>query len=171
MTICFIALGANLGEPKKSLKKACVELASHPHSQDFRCSNLYLTSPVSAISQPDYYNAVCCISWSGDVKALLNYTKKIECQLGKKTFNIKDAPRLIDLDILFFGDQIVFDEELILPHPRWHTRFFVLKPLSELAHDTPLPFGIDVDQMLNNFINPHNETLSCIGGLYALNPS
>ncbi len=88
--------------------------------------------------------------------------QEIESEL-EKVPKSKNAPRLIDLDLLFFGDTVYDSPELILPHPKWHERLFVLVPLADVT-DT-LPLGIDMGELLKKFLNPHNEQVIKCGTL------
>ncbi len=134
MALCHIALGSNLGDRKANLQAACALLP--PHSS----SAVYETDPVDCPpgSQP-FLNAVVAVEWEGSAQALHEITKGIEAQLGRPADRSRHAPRVIDLDLLTFGNATVATSELQIPHPRLHVRRFVLQPLADLSPDLILP--------------------------------
>jgi 2-amino-4-hydroxy-6-hydroxymethyldihydropteridine diphosphokinase len=97
-----------------------------------KISSVYETEPVYYKEQPLYLNAVLSAVTELDPFELLNFVKSIESDLGRQP-SFRNAPRTIDIDILFYGDQIVETPELIIPHPRIGERAFVLVPLAEIA--------------------------------------
>lgn len=140
----FIGVGANLGNPVETISLAEAFIKEMPEIKDFKSSNLYLTTPVSDIPQPDYLNSV----WSFNTKLsplqLLDNLQSIEKKLGKLP-KPKNAPRPLDLDILLY-DNITYNEpQLTIPHPRWKERGFVLIPLAELADIIELTDGTRIN--------------------------
>lgn len=127
---------------------------------DLRCSPLYKTSAVSDIPQPPYLNAVVQFTCVLSCEALWDLLQKLEKNLGKM-LKKKNEPRLIDLDLLFYGDLVFYSQKLVLPHPKWHKRLFVLAPLADLT-DT-IPLGLSIHEMLKKFSNPHNEKVEKCG--------
>ena len=162
MSRVFVALGSNMGEKRATLRQALAEIAQLEQVFDLTCSSFYQTSPVSHIPQPDYLNAVCSFLTSLTPKHIHRSLQKIEAKLGKKP-KPKEAPRIVDLDLLFFGTEFYRDEQLEIPHPRWKERKFVLVPLAELVEELVIP-----DPKGNRLINikkmiellPNNETIS-----------
>lgn len=134
MALCHIALGSNLGDRAANLRAACALLPPH------RASAVYETDPVDCPpdSQP-FLNAVVAVEWHGSAQELHAITKGIESKLGRPTDRSRNAPRVIDLDLLTFGDEFISTAELQIPHPRLHVRRFVLQPLSDLSPDLILP--------------------------------
>jgi 2-amino-4-hydroxy-6-hydroxymethyldihydropteridine diphosphokinase len=130
-TDVFVALGSNLGDSRALLNLALKAIQSLPSTSDLKASSLYLSKALSSIPQPDFLNAVCSFKTTLEPLELLTALQEIELKLGKVA-KPKEAPRLIDLDILFFGDLEMRTERLEIPHPRWMERLFVLCPLSEL---------------------------------------
>lgn len=126
----YVALGANLGNPPETLKKAAAELRAL--GKGFTVSSFHWTAPVSPIPQPDFLNAVASFTTSLTIEALFSEMEAIEVRLGKKKKE-KEAPRLIDLDLLFYGEEEWVRGELVVPHPRWKERLFVIDPLLELT--------------------------------------
>jgi len=132
-----IGLGANLGDARATLDAAIDALARIPHCALRTSSSVYRTAPVDS-SGPDYLNAVVLIETRLTPHALLAELQRIELAHGRER-PYRNAPRTLDLDLLFHGAQRVESPTLILPHPRLHERAFVLRPLAELAPDLAIP--------------------------------
>lgn len=126
----YLALGANLGNRKLNLKQA-IELLSEKVDID-RVSPIYETDPVGYTEQPLFLNLVLGGSTGMKPKELLKFCKDIESKLGRIP-SFQSAPRPIDIDILFYDNEVVKSPELVIPHPRLTTRAFVLVPLNEIA--------------------------------------
>lgn len=132
MTQAFIAVGSNLGDRKTHLEKACKRFAAMPGIKIVKKSPVYETDPVGGPVQGKYLNAVWEIETALLPEVLLKKILSIESEMGRKR-SVLNAPRVIDLDILFYGSRIVRRPGLEIPHPRLHERWFVLKPLADLA--------------------------------------
>ena len=142
----FIALGTNIGDRAGNLQTAKEALA--PRVTVVRESSIYITPPWGYTDQPDFYNQVIEVSTKLEPVALLRYLKAIEKKMGRVTL-FRNGPRLIDLDILFYGDRAVDIGDLQIPHPRMAGRAFVLVPLGELAPDLVHPvLEVSVSEML-----------------------
>ncbi|MCC5832400.1 MAG: 2-amino-4-hydroxy-6-hydroxymethyldihydropteridine diphosphokinase [Chlamydiales bacterium] len=157
---CYIGIGGNFPQTLSAMRLAVQKLSEIDEIGNLTASPLYRTTPVSPISQPAYLNAVCRFSCALSFEELWRRMQEIEKGLGKKEKS-KQAPRLIDLDLLFFGEEVYHSSRLTLPHPKWHERLFVLAPLADLT-DT-LPFGIDLKKLMEKFSNPHNEQVEKCG--------
>ncbi len=162
----YVGVGGNVGDSVSVLQAAFDRIACLRGLEAFKSSQLYLTSPVSLIPQGAYTNAVCSFTTTLSSSELFAELQKIETDLGKTPKN-KDQPRMIDLDILFFGLEYRDDAELQLPHPRWKERLFVLVPLLELTFTVAVPNRndvklIDLCQLAKDFKNIHNETIRMI---------
>lgn len=131
----YLALGANLGNRRGALAAAAAHVGGWPDTAITAVSCLYETTAVGGPpGQPDYLNAVLRIETRRSAEELLAGCLEIERALGRERAE-PNAPRTIDLDILFYDDKVVFSDDLILPHPRLHVRRFVLQPLSDIdAH-------------------------------------
>jgi 2-amino-4-hydroxy-6-hydroxymethyldihydropteridine diphosphokinase len=130
----FLGLGSNLGNREENLRKA-LELISERLKIE-KTSSIYETEPVSTIPQPRYLNMVIKTHTSLSPLGLLITLKSIENRLGRLPDPRQDAPRVVDIDILLFGDKIVNNgPQLVVPHPRFHDRAFVLVPFAEIAPD------------------------------------
>lgn len=135
MAIIFIGVGSNLGERKKNLQKARDFLGSIRGIRFLACSEVRETEPVGGpAGQGKYLNAVWQIETELSPRKLLEHLLDIENQLGR-TRDGKNFPRTMDLDILFYDQEIINQPELVIPHPRSHERLFVLEPMAELAPD------------------------------------
>ena len=127
----YVALGANLGDPAHSVREALRGLAQLPQTQLLRASSLYETAPHQA-QGPWYVNAVALLQTHLSAPDLLKALQAMEHSAGRVR-SYTNAPRTLDLDVLFFGDATINSERLTVPHPRWHERAFVLWPLKEIA--------------------------------------
>lgn len=158
----FLGLGGNIGNTQSIFESALQEIAQIEGVFDLQCSSFYQTSPVSSILQPEFLNAVCSFFTVLSPKELFQATQAIEKKLGKVP-KPKEAPRVIDLDILFFGSEVYSDDELQIPHPRWAERRFVLVPLSELIEEIDLPgegnHPINIKKMLDLIPSNNTETI------------
>lgn len=134
----FIALGANLNQPRRQVLAAFAELAAMPGVRMVRRSSLYRTAPVGYLDQPDFINAVCEIETTMKPQELLAALLSIERCHGRVR-QFPNSPRTLDLDILLYDDLSLQEHGLILPHPRMHQRAFVLEPLREIAPDLEVP--------------------------------
>jgi 2-amino-4-hydroxy-6-hydroxymethyldihydropteridine diphosphokinase len=125
-----VALGANLGDAVATVQQALRDVAGLPETQLFKASSLYRSAPYEALG-PDFINAVALVQTQLSPLALLHAMQALELQSGRER-PFKNAPRTLDLDIIFYGDLSLNTPELTLPHPRWHERAFVLQPLAEV---------------------------------------
>lgn len=130
MAEVYLGLGSSLGDREANIKKAIELLA--PYVRVKRLSSLYETEPVGLREQPPFLNAVLAGETELSPEALLIKVKEIERALGRVP-SFPNAPRPIDIDLLFYDGQVMSTPELTLPHPRLHERAFVLVPLAELA--------------------------------------
>ncbi|MCF8179743.1 MAG: 2-amino-4-hydroxy-6-hydroxymethyldihydropteridine diphosphokinase [Sulfuritalea sp.] len=146
---CFIALGANLGDPVATVKAAILALRELPQTQFVAASSLYRTAPVGLKHQPDFINAVVELLAVSPAPTLLDQLFAIEERFGRQR-SVKNAPRTLDLDLLLYGDTVSEDPQLTLPHPRLHERAFVLAPLAEIAPLLGVPGRGAVGELLRN---------------------
>jgi 2-amino-4-hydroxy-6-hydroxymethyldihydropteridine diphosphokinase len=131
----YIALGANLGDAQATLRAVFDELAKLPDTQLNASSSLYRSPPFGENADgPDYINAVAQIRTTLSPHQLLDELQKLEQKHGRER-HYQNAPRTLDLDVLLYGDVVMSDERLTIPHPRMTERAFVLIPLSEIQPD------------------------------------
>lgn len=148
----FIGLGGNLGNPKESFSKA-MKLLSDSGCTLIQKSSLYRTKPYGFSDQPDFLNAVVEIRTIQSPVDLLQTLQRIEGELGKQVVR-ENGPRLIDLDLLIYGDKVIQDRALTVPHPGVASRDFVLLPLCEFASDYVHPIS---GQKLGNHLSDISE--------------
>ena len=145
----YLGLGSNLGNRAANLRMALRLLAPLCRVEAISC--LYETEPVGVQGQPPYYNAVCRAVTGLDPGALLRHLKNVEYEVGRRPSpgGPRWAPRPIDLDILFYGDAVIEEAGLKVPHPRLAERAFVLAPLAELCPTFSHPtLGKKVQELL-----------------------
>ena len=135
-TEIYLGLGSNLGDRMGNLTSAVWRLSRKMIIK--KLSSIYDTQPVGYREQPLFLNAVISALTKLDPTELLSFVKMIENDLGRKP-SFPNAPRPIDIDILFYGDRIIQTAELIIPHPRIEERAFVLVPLAEIAPELVHP--------------------------------
>lgn len=133
----FVGLGANLGDAKATLDQALQDIAALPDVSLVAQSSLYRSAPVDA-QGPDFFNAVAELRTGLEPMALLRALQDIEQKHGRER-PYRNAPRTLDLDLLLFGERLINEADLAVPHPRLHQRAFVLLPLLELAPDLRHP--------------------------------
>ncbi|MDI6814737.1 MAG: 2-amino-4-hydroxy-6-hydroxymethyldihydropteridine diphosphokinase [Dehalococcoidales bacterium] len=134
--IVYLGLGSNVGNRRDNLDRALDFLSQRLRVK--RVSSVYDTEPLSNIDQPRFLNLVCQVHTRLAPVELLTLAKGIESKLGRVSTK-PNAPRPIDIDILFYGDQVIETPELVIPHPRLAERAFVLIPLAEIAPDLVHP--------------------------------
>lgn len=132
----YLGLGSNLGNRRDNLNRALDFLSQRLRVE--RISSIYDTEPVGNVEQPRFLNLVCQVYTRLAPKELLILVKSIESKLGR-TFSKSNAPRPIDVDILFYGELVIETPELVIPHRRLAERAFVLIPLAEIAPDLVHP--------------------------------
>jgi len=144
----FVGMGSNLGEREALIGQALDELAALPDTTLIRVSSLYDTEPVGVIEQPRFLNAVAMLDTELTARQLLWNLQRIEARLGR-TRSQRWGPRTMDLDLLLYGDLVIEEDDLRLPHPELARRAFVLVPLVELDPQITHPVsGLSVVQML-----------------------
>ena len=136
-----IALGSNLGDRLAQLRAARERLLGIDEvGPPVRASRVYQTEPVHAPADSRaYLNAVLEIEFTGQPSALLDALQAIEAEFGRPSKRPRNAPRTLDLDILYVGNLVLGNQEVVIPHPRLHQRRFVLAPLAEIRPELVLP--------------------------------
>ena len=138
----YLGLGSNMGDRQDNLDRALGFLS--PRLRIEKVSSVYDTEPIGNVNQPRFLNLVCQVYTRLAPSELLTLAKGIEKKLGR-VFDRPNTPRPIDIDILFYGDQVIETPELIIPHPRLTERAFVLIPLADMVHPVD---GKTVKQLL-----------------------
>lgn len=134
---CYLGLGGNLGEPARLFDEVTRSLQNNPLAEHVRESTRFESSPVDATG-PNYLNSVIELRWLGDANQLLLACQALENELGRVR-STRNAPRLIDVDVLLYGEQRINTPTLQVPHPRMHLRRFVLEPLVHLNPRVNIP--------------------------------
>lgn len=142
-TDAFIGLGSNLKEPAAQLARAVAELAALPGTTLVAQSPFYASSPVGPQDQPDFVNGAAWISTELPPHTLLDHLQAIEHAHGRERLQ-HWGPRTLDLDLLVFGDQVLNDDRLTVPHRELPNRNFALQPLLDLKPDLKLPDGTTI---------------------------
>jgi 2-amino-4-hydroxy-6-hydroxymethyldihydropteridine diphosphokinase len=137
MRIIFLSLGSNVGDREANLRAAITALEG-AGVRVRRMSSLYETEPVDFLEQPWFLNCVLEGETDAPAQTLLKELRRIEARMGSKKLVAK-GPRLLDMDILLYGDETVDTPELQVPHPRMKERRFVLEPLAEIAPELQHP--------------------------------
>lgn len=137
--VAHIGLGSNLEDPAHQVERAIEELDALPGTRVLRRSRLYRTPPWGLIGQPDFINAVAEVETSLGARELLDQLLAIEQRRGRLRNGERWGPRVIDLDLLLYGDRRVHEPGIEVPHPRLHERAFVLVPLAELDRSLDVP--------------------------------
>ncbi|RKY30491.1 MAG: 2-amino-4-hydroxy-6-hydroxymethyldihydropteridine diphosphokinase [Candidatus Omnitrophota bacterium] len=132
MPVCYLGIGSNLGKREKNIKEAIKRINALEETKVIAASGLIETEPIGGpAGQPLFLNGALKIKTKLNAAELLKRLKKIEQELGRVKA-ARFAARVIDLDILFYGNKIIKRKNLKVPHPRVFMREFVLRPLSEL---------------------------------------
>lgn len=134
MNTCYLLLGGNLGDKEQTLKQAII-LLEQKFGSTAKKSNIFITAAWGNENQPEFYNQAIAINTVLSAIDLLKEILKTEEQLGRKRTNDKWQERVIDIDILFYNDEIIDLPELKVPHPFIQERKFVLVPMNEIASD------------------------------------
>ena len=159
MTLAYIGLGANLGEPRRQIEGALRDLDGIPRTRVLKASSLFCSAPLGFADQPDYVNAVAQIDTDLEPQELLAELQGIELRHARQR-SFANAPRTLDLDLLLFGDRMVHEENLVVPHPRMHERAFVLKPLLEIAPQAAVPGRGEARELLQHCLGQHAERIT-----------
>jgi len=132
-----VALGANLGDAWATIQQAMHDMSGLPKTSVLKASSGYRTAPYQALG-PDFINAVVLLETELSAHQLLTALQTLEHAAGRMR-SYQNAPRTLDLEVIFYGDLVLASPELTVPHPRWRERAFVLLPLAEICPDLVSP--------------------------------
>ena len=132
-------MGANLGPREVTLLRAVDLLGAEPGVKVLEVSGFRETAPVGNVDQPEFLNGAMAVETSLSARELLNALLRVERELGRVRDGTRWGPRTIDLDLLVYGDEIVDEPGLEVPHPRLYERRFALEPLAELEPELEIP--------------------------------
>ena len=151
MTRAYIGLGANLGDREETIRRAVERLRGEQGIEIVAISSLRETEPVGYADQPRFLNGALAVDTGLSPRDLLARLLAVERELGRvRQAGLRYGPRTIDLDLLLYGDRVVSEPELTVPHPRLEERRFVLEPLYELDPGLRLPDGRAVRELLGS---------------------
>jgi 2-amino-4-hydroxy-6-hydroxymethyldihydropteridine diphosphokinase len=139
MANAYVGLGSNLADPRAQVERALRALAQLPRTTLVRCSRLYRSAPWGRADQPEFVNAVAELRTELSARELLEALLAIERRAGRERDATRWGPRVLDLDILVYGDRVIDETGLHVPHPHLAERAFVLAPLAEIAPDLIVP--------------------------------
>lgn len=135
----YVALGANLGDPQRQVRDAMQALDALAHTRVTARSPLYLTPPWGVTEQPAFVNAVAGVETSLSARDLLAALQELESRAGRTRDGQRWGPRVLDLDLLLYGNAHLHEDQLDIPHPRLADRAFVLLPLADIAGGLDVP--------------------------------
>ena len=154
--LVHLGLGSNLGDRKEYLSMACNQLRSEA-VREFRASSIYKSEPLLKMPQPKYFNMVVCGLTVLSPQELLKKCQQIEINLGRIRRE-RWGCREIDIDILVYGNRIIDNDDLVIPHPEIENRSFILMPMLELSPDWFHPeTGIKIKELWENWLVKHEE--------------
>ncbi|MDO6444879.1 2-amino-4-hydroxy-6-hydroxymethyldihydropteridine diphosphokinase [Colwellia sp. 1_MG-2023] len=150
MTLAYIGLGSNLSDPKAQIHQAIEQVKAIPNTRSTSISSLYFSRPMGPQDQPDYMNAVMAVETNLPALALLDHLQAIENKAGRVRKENRWGARILDLDILLFGNEVINNERLTVPHYGMKVREFVLIPLAEIAETLIMPDGTSISTLARN---------------------
>ncbi|MCD4795727.1 MAG: 2-amino-4-hydroxy-6-hydroxymethyldihydropteridine diphosphokinase [Candidatus Cloacimonetes bacterium] len=136
--MCYLGLGSNMGDRKEEIRKAISYLSSNPRINVLKESTIIETEPIGNINQPKFLNCALKIETDLDAVILLKTCLNIEFNMGRIRTR-KWEPRIIDIDILFYGKQVIDEGYITIPHTELHRREFVMRSLNEICPDFEHP--------------------------------
>lgn len=148
--IAYIGLGSNLEQPVEQLQSALAAMDAHPRLRVRKVSSFYRNPPMGPQAQPDYINAVAEVEVDMKPEDLLDALIVIENDHGRQRKGERWGPRVLDLDILLYGEEYIETTRLTIPHAGIAKRPFVLKPLQEIAPDLVVPGHGSVENLLHD---------------------
>ncbi|HEY8229396.1 MAG TPA: 2-amino-4-hydroxy-6-hydroxymethyldihydropteridine diphosphokinase [Rhodanobacteraceae bacterium] len=155
VTAC-VALGSNLDDPRVQVERGFAVLAALPNTVVRARSRLYRTPPWGLVDQPDFINAAARLETTLAPRELLDALLAVETRAGRVR-GARNGPRILDLDLLLYGDHAINERDLVVPHPRLHERAFVLLPLADIAPDLEVPGQGRVAELLERV-----DTAGCV---------
>ncbi|MGD0582234.1 MAG: 2-amino-4-hydroxy-6-hydroxymethyldihydropteridine diphosphokinase [Bacteroidales bacterium] len=159
MKIAYLGLGSNLGDRIGFLKEA-TRMIGESAGKIIAVSSVYETEPVEVEKGGDFLNMVVCVGTDLSPSGLLGRILMIESKLGRIRCETRYSSRTIDIDILFYNNEIIENDSLSIPHPRLHLRKFVLIPINELATGLVHPvLGKSIKELLDECPDTSKVTL------------
>jgi len=159
ITTAFIGLGGNIGDAPAAMADAIARIDALDYATRLDVSSLYRSAPVGYTDQADFYNAVASFACDCEAITLLDALLKIESDLGRVRDGPRFGPRVVDLDLLIFGEARIDTRRLTVPHPRVHQRRFALEPLVEIAPLLSIPGLDDAATLLDDLMDQAVERI------------
>tara|TARA_B100000029_G_scaffold91232_1_gene81171 strand:+ start:323 stop:823 length:501 start_codon:yes stop_codon:yes gene_type:complete len=147
--VSYLSIGTNLGDKKVNISIAHTFLDNNEKIKILSKSNIYLTTPLYNLDQDDFYNNVIKIKTSLNALDLLYECQNIEKKMGRKSEKKRNMPRVIDIDIITYNDEVFHSKDLTLPHPKLYERKFVLIPMHEIDSEFIFPNKKSINELLN----------------------
>ena len=144
----YIGLGSNQGDAVSNICSGVTHIKEIHHTTYSACSSLYRSAPVGYLDQADFVNAVCQLDTELSAAELLQALQEVENRAGRRRDGVRWGPRILDLDLLLYGNTVMRTESLELPHPRMHERAFVLYPLQEIAPAMDIPGRGNINKLV-----------------------
>lgn len=161
----YISIGSNIGDLLSNCCQAIEVLRSDPDIHVIERSPFYRTAPVDFLEQNWFLNAALKLQTAMPPAQLLKRMQAVQCNLGRKADTVRFGPRIIDLDIIFYGDLVLETAGLVLPHPRMHKRRFVLQPIYDIDPTVMHPgLGQNVQELLNQLVTDDQDMKPCSFG-------
>ena len=135
----YVGIGSNLQGPAGQVQSALEMLDAMPATRLIDQSSLYRSAPYGGVEQPDFVNAAAALLTQLSARQLLIELKQIETRRGRDSDEVRWGPRVLDLDLLVYGNEVIDEGDLVVPHPGIAERNFVLLPLRELAPELDIP--------------------------------
>ena len=158
MTTAYLSIGSNLGDKYANCLKGVDEVDALDLTRVVAVSGFYRTEPVDFLDQAWFVNGALKIETALAPLMLIQLLKETERLMGQMQKEVRFGPRIIDLDIIFYGTTVMDTDILTIPHPRMHERCFVLKPLCDLEADMVHPvLGETMEQLLKRIENDHGQ--------------
>ena len=156
----FVSVGSNLGDKIENCRNGIKGLLADGRSTLVKSSSFYRTSPVDFLDQEWFVNLVVKINTTLDPFELMDRIQRIEKAAGRKADTVRFGPRVLDLDIVLFGDRAIRTDTLEIPHPRMHKRRFVLKPICDIEPSMVHPLlGKDMRSLLDSLEDTGQKVL------------
>ncbi len=155
----YLSIGSNLGDRFYNCRQAMAALSQDGTIAIVSQSPFYESEPVGYIEQDWFLNAALKIETNLDPLALLDKLQSIQRSLGRKEGGVRFGPRILDLDIIFYGEQIIHSDRLVVPHPRAHKRRFVLQPICDIDPTVVHPLLRESVKKLLNQLNEEGQGL------------
>lgn len=163
--LAYISIGSNIGDLLNNCCQAIEALQSDPYIHVIERSPFYRTAPVDFREQDWFLNAAVKLQTAVRPIQLLKRMQALQRELGRKADTVRFGPRIIDMDIIFYGSLVLETDELILPHPRMHKRRFVLQPICDIDPTIVHPLlKVSVQDLLNQLVTDDQEIEKCLYG-------